>query len=463
MGTGSNFCGCFQNFQENEAILSNLSNQNDDNNNIKNLNINEKNIDRVQQNNDKISNAKTEFDKNLCNMIFKSLPRRETTQLQAFKETLKEKIKNLSDKEIAYILFLWVCDNIIYDVESFFAGRNVDCEPEGVFIKGTTVCSGYARLYKNIGEFIGLGIQCVSCYCKGVGYQPGKNLTSTNHEYNIIKLDNNYYPIDCTWGSGNIEGNSFTKKLNEFYFLTNPEYLIKTHFPVNDRWQLTKKKYTKDEFLKWPKISFQFYSFGFNKYEPEEGVIELNSNTKKFIIWGNDISKNNASSNIYLLENNIYQQQLNLNKITFLHDRIEFDFIFNKKGKYNIELFANDDKGQITQRIMNYIVNVHNNAKEELKFPYCYSGSNDINIIEPLYDNLKSGEKVKFKIKTSLAELDTLIIIDGQWHYLNRNDDGFFEKEILIQTQPGKSLIIGKRKDNNDCSCSYLVAYDIIK
>ena len=34
MGTGSNFCGCFQNFQENEAILSNLSNQNDDNNNI---------------------------------------------------------------------------------------------------------------------------------------------------------------------------------------------------------------------------------------------------------------------------------------------------------------------------------------------------------------------------------------------------------------------------------------------
>ena len=232
---------------------------------------------------------------------------------------------------------------------------------------------------------------------------------------------------------------------------------------MNDRWQLTKKKYTLEEFLKWPKISFQFYSFGFNKYEPEEGVIELNSNTKKFIIWGNDISKNNASSNIYLLENNIYQQQLNLNKITFLHDRIEFDFIFNKKGKYNIELFANDDKGQITQRIMNYIVNVHNDAEKELKFPYCYSGSNDINIIEPLYDNLKSGEKVKFKIKTSLAELDTLIIIDGQWHYLNRNDDGFFEKEILIQTQPGKSLIIGKRKDNNDCSCSYLVAYDIIK
>ena len=98
-----------------------------------------------------------------------------------------------------------------------------------------------------------------------------------------------------------------------------------------------------------------------------------------------------------------------------------------------------------------------------MKFPYCYSGSNDINIIEPLYDNLKSGEKVKFKIKTSLAELDTLIIIDGQWHYLNKNNDGFFEKEILIQTQPGKSLIIGKRKDNNDCSCSYLVAYDIIK
>ena len=140
----------------------------------------------------------------------------------------------------------------------------------------------------------------MSCYSKGVGYEPGQNLTSTDHEYNIIKLDNKYYPIDCTWGSGTVEGNKFTKNINEFYFLTDPELLINTHFPANDKWQLTKKKYTLQEFLKWPQIYEKFYLCGFNKYYPKEGLIELDSNTQKFTIWGNDISKNDASSQIFL-------------------------------------------------------------------------------------------------------------------------------------------------------------------
>ena len=470
MGISNGLCLCFQKNTESdgEALLVQNPSSNNKNNNFEKEKTDKQNISSSPQNDNnnnnkkKIVNERNNFDKNLCNIIFKDLPKRETTQLQTFKENLKEKIQNMYDKEKAYIIFLWVCDNIVYDAESLFAGRQVDCDPEGVFKKGTTVCSGYARLFKNIGEFIGLDIQCVSCYSKGIGYEPGQELRTTDHEYNIIKLDNNYYPIDCTWGSGNLDGNKFTKNINEFYFLADPELLINTHFPANDRWQLTKRKYTLQEFLKWPQINNNFYSYGFNKYYPEEGFIELNSNTQKFTIWGNNISKNNAMSNIFLLENNIYQQQLNLDKTTFLNDRIEFDFIFNKKGRYKIRLFGNNDKGPTTHSIMTYIVNVHNNARQELKFPYCYADAKDINIIEPLYDNIKSGQNVKFKIKAISPEIDTLIIIDGQWHYLNKNEDGLFEKEIMIQTPPGKNIIVGKRKDNNDCSCSYMVAYTII-
>ena len=243
--------------------------------------------------------------------------------------------------------------------------------------------------------------------------------------------------------------------------MADPELLIKTHFPANDRWQLTEKKYTLSDFLKWPQVFENFYAFGFNKYFPEEGFIELNSNTQNFIIWGNNISKNEASCNIFLLEGNIYQQQLNLDKINFLEDRIEFDFIFNKKGRYKLYLFANNDKGKVTHNIMTYIVDAQNDSINELKFPYCYSDAKDINIIEPIYDNIKSGQTVKFKIKTNSSDLDTIIIIDGQWHYLNKNEQGFFEKESIIQTPPGKNIIIGKRKDNNDLSCQYMAAYTI--
>ena len=60
-----------------------------------------------------------------------------------------------------------------------------------------------------------------------------------------------------------------------------------------------------------------------------------------------------------------------------------------------------------------------------------YNETNNINLIEPLYDNLKSREKVKFKIK---SDLDTIILIDGKWNYLKKNENGLFEEEITIQT-----------------------------
>ena len=66
---------------------------------------------------------------------------------------------------------------------------------------------------------------------------------------------------------------------------------------------------------------------------------------------------------------------------------------------------------------MEYTVIVENDAKNELKFPMTYNETNNINLIEPLYDNLKSGEKVKFKIK---SDLDTIILIDGKWNCLKK-------------------------------------------
>ena len=121
-------------------------------------------------------------------------------------------------------------------------------------------------------------------------------------------------------------------------------------------------------------------------------------------------------------------------------------------------LFGNDNITDTkTTSIMEYTVNVENDAKNELNFPHTYASSNEINLIEPLYNKLKSGEKVKFKIK---SDLDTIIIIDGQWNYLKKNEEGYFESEIQIKTSPGNNVVIAKKKGDN--SCTYLITYDII-
>jgi len=414
----------------------------------------------IKDNNQKKEEEKDQlkFDKDLCKSIASSLPKRTKIQFQPFKDLLKTKTDNLSDKEKSFVIFLWICDNIAYDVDSYFAGRDVDCTPKGVYKNGSSVCSGYSRLYKDFADYIGLEVECVNCYAKGVGYSVGDKLTSTNHEYNVIKLNNKWYPIDSTWGAGHTEGKKYIKCYNEFYFLANPELLIKTHFPDNDKWQLTKKKYTLEEFLKWPQIKSNFYTFGFEKCFPEEGLIELkNRNNQKFIVYGNNMDQKGATCNIYLLEGNCYMQQLNVEIVNFYNDRFEIDAIFNKKGKYKVEIFGNNDRGKHYLDMLEYAVNVENNAIKKLAFPTFYAGKENINVIEPMYDNLRSGAKVKFRI---MSTLNDIIIIDNDWHYLKRNAQGYFEFETNIKSKKGDKVIIGNKTESG--SCGYLVQYNVV-
>ena len=401
----------------------------------------------------------TSFNKELCKSIANSLPERPQTTLQSLKDTMKSQTNNLSDFEKSYILFLWICDNIAYDTKSFFAGTDVDCSPEGVFQNGSSVCSGYSRLFNDIGSYIGLDIENVVCYAKGVGYEPGQIMNETNHEYNVVKINNKWYPIDSTWGAGHVDKQDFIKSYNEFYFMADPELLIKTHFPADDKWQLTKRKYTLEEFLRWPLIKHFFFKYGFTNFSPEEGLINLyNTNQQKFIIYGENMDQKAAMSSVYLLNGNTYCQKLNSSMENFYNDRFEVDCIFNQKGKYKVQIFANIDKGKKNHdMILEYMVNVQNNAIQQLAFPTTFKGHEEINIIEPLYDNLRQGQPVKFKIE---SKLDEIIIIDGEWHHLNKNQNGYFEFDTVIKTQRGNNVNIGKKNGMNGCDS--LVSYKVI-
>ena len=399
-----------------------------------------------------------EFDKESCKKIAFSLPKRTEVNYSTFKNKIKENIIKLNDKEKSFVLFLWVCNNISYDVDSYFAGSRVDCTPEGVYKNGQSVCSGYARLFKDIADFLNLEVKCVSCYAKGVSYTVGQKMRSTNHEYNVIKLNNKWYPIDSTWGSGSVEGKKYVRSFNEFYFLADPELLIKTHFPEDSKWQLTKKKYSLDDFLKWPLIKSRFYLFGFKQLVPNEGLIILkNTNAQKFIIYGVNMNNKGASCEVYYKEGNTYRSQSNTTKIDFYDDRFEILTVFNKKGKYLVQLFGNSDKGDSFTDICEYSVEVEKDSKQELGFPLFYKGKEDINVIEPVYNNLKSGQKVKFKVK---SKYENLVVIDDQTHKMVKKEDGFFELEIKIQTRKGSEVSIARMTCPG--SYSFLVSYKVV-
>ena len=97
-------------------------------------------------------------------------------------------------------------------------------------------------------------------------------------------------------------------------------------------------------------------------------------------------------------------------------------------------------------------------VKKELKYPLFYNESKSIQIYEPLYNDIKSGDKVKFKIK---SDLDKIIIIDEKWYYLTKNKNGFFEKEIIVRNHPGEKIVIAKENEHEKNTCIFMASYNI--
>ncbi len=88
--------------------------------------------------------------------------------------------------------------------------------PYGCLVNGKAICSGYSEGFQLIMDE--LGIECNSVWGDAGG----------PHQWNVVKLDGDYYFIDCTWDD--------PKGVNEVqydYFLINLKEISKTHTPDN--------------------------------------------------------------------------------------------------------------------------------------------------------------------------------------------------------------------------------------
>ena len=164
-----------------------------------------------------------------------------------------------------------------------------------------------------------------------------------------------------------------------------------------------------------------------------------------------------ASCQVYFDEGNSYKSQSNTTKIDFYDDRFEILTVFNKKGKYLVKIFGNNDKGDSCKDVSEYAVEVENDCKQKLSFPIFYKGKEDINVIEPQYNNLKFGQKVKFKVK---SKYENLVVMDDEWHKMVKKEDGFFEVEVKIKTKKGSNVSIARKTGSS--SCSFLVSYKVV-
>jgi hypothetical protein len=167
-----------------------------------------------------------------------------------------------SNKEKARAIYRWITDRIAYDADALFAGQSPDSAPEKVLTARKALCGGYANLFKALCLEAGVKAVLIQGKVKGHEYNEGKPATTTLHGWNAIKLDDDWYLVDATWGAGGLKDKKFVKNFDDFYFLPPPEALVFTHFPRKANCQLLEEPLSEEVFDRQPRVSARYFAVG---------------------------------------------------------------------------------------------------------------------------------------------------------------------------------------------------------
>ena len=181
------------------------------------------------------------------------------------------------DRNKAYAIFRWLSFNVAYDVDGFF-GRTEKktCDSASVLRHRTSVCTGYANLFDALGKAAGLQVHTINGYAKGYGFEPGQQIKDTNHAWNGVQVNGEWFICEPTWGAGYLGADlMFHRSPDVSMFLMDPEYAICSHYPSDEQWQLLEKPISKEEFEKLVVPSGRIHQMGVEILSHKESMYDI--------------------------------------------------------------------------------------------------------------------------------------------------------------------------------------------
>lgn len=181
-----------------------------------------------------------------------------------------------SETEKFRALHSWICGNLKYDhrlYEQITRDRKKlyhdtlklakwnDIQAKLVWKKlyaeKNTICTGFALLLAQMSNAIGIECRVVDGYARTAGSNV-HSLDFVNHSWNAVKLDGQWQLCDPTWSSGIVYLNGglsfYQQDYNNGYFLTDPQFFYRNHFPsdakaIPDYNALNEKDFTQGPIL----------------------------------------------------------------------------------------------------------------------------------------------------------------------------------------------------------------------
>lgn len=138
---------------------------------------------------------------------------------------------NMSDYECVKAIHDYLVKNVNYDSKSIADGSINDNEghpshtAEGALCKNLAVCDGYAKAFELLCAES--GIYAYMMYGEGINPDGQKE----SHAWNVVKVNGEWYQVDCTWDDPVINGSVVTdgSNLTYTYFLLTDTEMYKDH------------------------------------------------------------------------------------------------------------------------------------------------------------------------------------------------------------------------------------------
>ena len=427
-------------------------------------------------------------------------PSRKDNDIEEIADYLWKFSRNHSIIEKSYaLIFYYLCSNIQYDVNKINEKEN---NIERVFRSGFANSLQFCKLFEAMCRKHSLKTIRIEGFCKTMespNYKKGTDVTKVNHYWNCININNNWYFCDVTLGSGTIkpksEKSNFNDNFNPYYFLTPADYLIITHRPLNDLWQMTEKTVPANEFSNKGDINMgdfykQVYEHQVDLISHKTPIIKCtnkklelkigikSSSVQAFLYYSNFKTKSteikteyDKKTNIVSIEHTfnangeywleiLYREEhsddieyLPLIKYKIIANNSDEKFLQNLKMKKKIKLnenFLYDLKFKKTKLFKNkniaHVLLNHDQIKFYSKQPKICLDNEGAYLISPNPKNIKIGQINEFKVKVPNANV--VCVLDGHdWNYLkrNKNDKNIWIGNIEIKNE---NVLILSLRDN---------------